>query len=381
MKRVAVFGSTGSIGKQTLSVCASHRELFGVYAVVFGANTDEGVRQIKEFDPEVIGVYDEKAALTVAARFPEKTVVCGNGVWDIASYEEVDVVVNGVSGFNGTFPLLSALNAGKTVALANKESVVCAGPLVRAAIEKGGGRILPVDSEQSAIFQCLSAGRRSDVRSIILTASGGSFRNFSYEELSKVTPAMAMKHPNWNMGRKITIDSSTLFNKGLEVMEAAFLFDSDAEEIKVLIHPQSVVHSMVEYKDNSIISQLGVPDMRMAIQYAMTYPERIACPAEKLDLSKLSGLTFEEPDRARFPALDMAYAALSIGGSAPVSYNSGNEVAVERFIRGELLFTEIPECVAYTMEQMKNIPITDIETLLYCDGEARRLANEFAVKR
>ncbi|MCR5808367.1 MAG: 1-deoxy-D-xylulose-5-phosphate reductoisomerase [Clostridiales bacterium] len=381
MKRAAVFGSTGSIGKQTLSVCREHPDEFSVYALVFGHNIEEGTDQILEFDPAVIGVYDEACAKEIGARFPGRNVVSGSAVNELAALPEVDTVVNGVSGFSGTFPLIKALDAGKTVALANKESVVCAGGLVRAAMQKGGGKILPVDSEQSAVFQALSAGRREDVRSIILTASGGSFRSLPYEELEKVTPEMAMKHPNWSMGRKITIDSSTLFNKGLEVMEAAFLFDASADEIKVLVHPQSIVHSMVEYKDNSIIAQLSVPDMRLAIQYAMTYPERIDCPAKQLDLTMLSGLTFEEPDTVRFPALPMAYEALKAGGSLPVAYNSGNEAAVERFIKGELLFTEIPECVAYAMERIERVDINDMETLLHCDKEARRMAYEFAVKR
>ena len=312
-KQIAVFGSTGSIGKQTLSVCQAHRDLFAVKALVFGSNVELGAAQIREFDPEIIGVFDIESAGTIAEMFPEKTVLAGGDVWSIAAFDSIDSVVNGVSGFDGVFPLINALRAGKEVALANKESVVCAGGLVHKAQEEGGGVILPVDSEQSAIFQCLAAGRKADVSSIILTASGGAFRDFSMDELANVTPEMAMKHPTWSMGKKITIDSATLFNKGLEIMEAAFLFNMDADHIKVLIHPQSVVHSMVEFEDSSVIAQLSVPDMRLAIQYALTFPERIESPAARLKLSEYAGLTFREPDTKRFPALDMAYEALRAG--------------------------------------------------------------------
>ncbi len=381
MKNVAVFGSTGSIGRQTLSVCAMHADEFNVSVLVFGRNIESGTEQIEKTDPDVVGVFDESCAKMVRERFPGREIVSGNAVWELAASENVDVVVNGVSGFCGVFPLISALKAGKDVALANKESVVCAGDLVRKAMREGGGRILPVDSEQSAIFQSLAAGRRSDVRSIILTASGGAFRDLPASELAAVTPEMAMRHPTWNMGRKITIDSATLFNKGLEVMEAAFLFDSDADGISVLIHPQSVVHSMVEYADGSIIAQLSVPDMRLAIQYALTYPVRIPSPASRLDLGAYAGLTFKKPDEERFPALPMAYRALRSGGLCPTAYNSGNEIAVDRFIKGELGFTDIPDCVEYAMDRIGHGKIEDMETLLSADERARALAREFSVKR
>lgn len=381
MKNIAVFGSTGSIGKQTLSVCAAHTDEFSVYALIFGSNTELGISQIREFSPKVVGVFDESAAAVVREACPGVVTAAGDAVWQIAGMDTVDTVVNGVSGFSGTFPLLCALKNGKTVALANKESVVCAGSLVREAMRMGGGVILPVDSEQSAIFQSLASGRREDVKRLILTASGGAFRDLPAEEFKFVTPEMAMKHPNWNMGRKITIDSATLFNKGLEVMEAAFLFDASADDISVLIHPQSIVHSMVEFKDNSVIAQLSVPDMRLAIQYALTYPERKNCPAKPLDLTECSGLTFFEPDASKYPALPMAYDALRKGGSMPIAYNSGNEIAVERFIHGELRFDEIPDCVEYTMNRIDDMRISSTDELLYCDARARTLAKEFCVKR
>ncbi len=381
MKRLAVFGSTGSIGRQTLSVCSAHTDEFSVYALVFGANYELGISQIKQFTPRIVGVSDPRAYEIVRDAFPGAEVISGKAVWDIAARDEIDAVVNGVSGFNGVFPLICALQAGKTVALANKESVVCAGELVRKAIRSGGGRILPVDSEQSAIFQSLASGKRRDVKRLILTASGGAFRDLPESELGSVTPEMAMKHPNWSMGRKITIDSATLFNKGLEVMEAAFLFDAGPSDISVLIHPQSIVHSMVEFTDNSVIAQLSVPDMRLAIQYALTYPDRIECPVKPLDLASLSGLTFYEPDTARFRALPMAYYALSCGGSKPVAYNSGNEAAVERFISGELKFTEIADCVEYALTNIDKMNIGSMDELLYCDAQARRLAREYRSKR
>ena len=244
-------------------------------------------------------------------------------------------------------------------------------------MRRGGGSIVPVDSEQSAIFQCLSAGRREDVSSLILTASGGAFRGFTRDELAEVTPEMAMKHPNWNMGRKITIDSATLFNKGLEVMEAAFLFEMPYDRIRVLIHPQSIVHSMVEYFDCSVIAQLSVPDMRVAIQYALTYPERFVSPATPLDLAACGSLTFEEPDTELFPALELAYHAGRAGGTLPVAYNSANEAAVERFVKGDIGFLDIADCVGYAMLSMPNYEITDMASLLNADAEARRLANAF----
>ena len=377
MKRISVFGSTGSIGRQTLDVCAMHPGLFRTGTLVFGGNSELGCKQIREFRPDTVGVFSEHAAQIVRREFPGLRVVSGADVWELAASSDDDTVVNGVSGFNGVFPLLHAMRAGKTTALANKESVVCAGGLVRKAMEEGGGCILPVDSEQSAIFQCLACGRKEQVKRLILTASGGAFRDTPECELPSVTPEMAMKHPNWSMGRKITIDSATMFNKGLEIMEAAFLFDTDAEHISVLIHPQSVVHSMVEFTDGSVMAQLAVPDMRLAIQYALTYPERVESPASRLDLAALSGLTFRRPDEARYPAVRMAYEALKAGGTAPIAYNSGNEAAVERFIAGDLRFTEIAPCVEYAMEHIERGNVNSMDELLHYDAEARRLARAF----
>ena len=293
MKKIAVFGSTGSIGTQTLSVAGFHPDEFEVYAIAANKNAEQVVRSANEFHPKFIGMYDEAAAREVSERCPGITVVSGGEVNSLAALSEVDIVVNGVSGFAGLFPLLSALRAGKTVALANKESIVCGHVVVDRALAEFGGKILPVDSEQSAIFQCLAAGRSEDVRSLILTASGGMFRNASADELAHVTPQMALPHPTWSMGGKITIDSSTLFNKGLELMEAGWLFDVEPNRIEILIHPQSVVHSMVEFCDGAVFAQMSPPDMRLAIQYALTYPHRIPSQLQSLALADLHSLKNE----------------------------------------------------------------------------------------
>lgn len=376
MKKIAVFGSTGSIGTQTLSVAGFHPEEFSVYAIVANKNAAQVIRSAREFHPKFIGMYDEAAAREVAAHYPDAIVVSGSEVNALAALPEVDVVVNGVSGFAGLFPLLSALRAGKTVALANKESIVCGHSVVNRVLSEFGGKILPVDSEQSAIFQCLAAGRRADVRSLILTASGGMFRSTPAEELANITPQMALRHPTWSMGGKITIDSSTLFNKGLELMEAGWLFDVEPDRIEILVHPQSVIHSMVEFEDGAVFAQMSPPDMRLAIQYALTYPRRISSQLPRLDLAALRSLTFEKPDCARFPAISLAYEAFRDGNSLPIAYNSGNEAAVELFVRGEIGFTDIAKCVEYSMGKIPRGKINSVDDILYLDREARRLACE-----
>lgn len=377
MKNIAVFGSTGSIGTQALSVAAFHKDEFSVKVIAANKNIELVEKQIEEFSPEYVGIYDEMTAVELKKRRPDCEIVSGDEVNELCALPEIDTVVNGVSGFAGLFPLLSSLKAGKTVALANKESIVCAHQIVNAALESCGGRILPVDSEQSALFQCLAAGRREDVKSLILTASGGMFRDLTAEQLAHVTPEMALHHPTWSMGKKITIDSSSLFNKGLELMEAGWLFNFSPDEIRIFIHPQSIVHSMVEYKDGAVIAQLAKPDMRLAIQYALTYPARLPSQLGGVSPALLSGLTFFEPDTVRFPAIGLAYEAFREGNSLPIAYNSANEIAVERFIKGEFSFTEIAECVMYAMERIERIEAASVEDVLYLDGEARRLAREF----
>lgn len=380
MKNIAVFGSTGSIGTQALSVAAFHKDEFSVKVIAANRNIDLVEKQIDEFSPEFVGIYDEASAVELKKRRSNCEIVSCDEVNALCALSDIDTIVNGVSGFAGLFPLLSSLKAGKIVALANKESIVCAHRIVNAALENFGGRILPVDSEQSALFQCLTAGRREDVKSLILTASGGMFRSFTATQLERVTPEMALHHPTWNMGKKITIDSSSLFNKGLELMEAGWLFDFSPDEIKIFIHPQSIVHSMVEYKDGSVVAQLAKPDMRLAIQYALTYPARLPTQLGGVSPAMLSGLTFEEPDTVRFPAIELAYEAFREGNSLPIAYNSANEIAVERFIKGELGFTEIVECVRYAMERIERIEVASTDDVLHLDGEARRLARDFNPK-
>ena len=374
MKKIAVFGSTGSIGTQTLSVAGFHPDEFEVYAIAANKNAEQVVRSANEFHPKFIGMYDEAAAREVSERCPGITVVSGGEVNSLAALSEVDIVVNGVSGFAGLFPLLSALRAGKTVALANKESIVCGHVVVNRALAEFGGRILPVDSEQSAIFQCLAAGRKEDVRSLILTASGGMFRNASADELARVTPQMALRHPTWSMGGKITIDSSTLFNKGLELMEAGWLFDIEPNRIEILIHPQSVVHSMVEFCDGAVFAQMSPPDMRLAIQYALTYPARCPSPVEPLSFAGLT-LGFETPDTDTFFLLRAAREAFDRGGNACAALNGANEAAVAAFLAGRLGYLELFGLVARAADEVPYIAEPSLEDILETDRAARAYVN------
>ena len=373
MKHVAILGSTGSIGRQALDVVKSHPDLFTLYGVSAYSSEDAFLTLIKETRPRV-AVFSRPLPGT-DVRYGEQALL------DLAADPEVDVVVLAISGIAALKPLLAALRAGKRVAIANKESLVCGGELVKEALQAGGGELLPVDSEQSAIFQCLQNGRRDEVEQLILTASGGPFFRRRREELRDITPAEAVKHPTWSMGRKISLDSATLMNKGLEVMEAARLFDFPGERIQVLIHPQSVVHSMVAYRDGTVMANLSNADMRLPIQYAMTWPERAPSPAKPLKLWEQSGLTFYKPDMARFPALQMAYDCLKAGGGCPVVYNGANERAAELFFNGQLGFLEIEESVAYALDHFTNRTMGGLDDILSADGEARRLVDEFHTTR
>lgn len=376
MKSLAIFGSTGSIGRQALSVAKFHNEEFSVKAIVAGSNFDAVSKQIECFHPEYVGMYSADSAKAIMERFPDVTVVSGDEINALAALPEIDTVVNGVSGFAGLAPLLSALNAGKTVALANKESIVCAHHVVDDALNRFGGRILPVDSEQSAIFQCLEAGRREDVKSLILTASGGMFREFSQEQLEKVTPEMALHHPTWSMGGKITIDSSSLFNKGLELMEAGWLFGFTPDDIRILVHPQSIVHSMVEYRDGSVLAQLAEPDMRLAIQYALTYPERCPSPVPQLRLEQFGKLTFEEPDYETFSCINLCKAAILKGGLYPAAVNSANEQANLLFRRGKIGFLQIAELAEKAVSAVPKVDTYTEQDIMQTDALMRRLVNE-----
>ena len=373
MKNVAILGSTGSIGRQALDVVRAHPDLFALYGISAHSSETSFVAQVVEERPRV-AVFSRSLSIDVSGtelRWGDQAL------YDLAADPQVDVVVLAISGIAALKPLLSALRAGKRVAIANKESLVCGGDLVKEVRKQGGGELLPVDSEQSALFQCLQNGRRDEVEKLILTASGGPFFRRPRAELGGITPAEAVKHPTWSMGRKISLDSATLMNKGLEVMEAARLFDFPGERIEVLIHPQSVVHSMVEYRDGTVMANLSTADMRLPIQYAMTWPERVPSPAAPLKLWEHPDLAFYRPDMARFPALKMAYSCLQAGGGCPVVYNGANERAAELFFAGRLGFLDIEDSVAYALDRFTNRPMKDLDDILAADGEARRLVDEF----
>lgn len=371
MKKVVVLGSTGSIGRQTLDVVRSAPDKFKVIALSASNNANLLAQQAREFLPSLVCLKNESVPMPDC----EAEILRGENSASIAAQlEEADIIVNGISGFDGMLPLISALKAGKKVALANKESVVCGHVLTDEALKTEGAEILPVDSEQSALFQCLFSGTKKEVARLILTASGGPFREYSKEQLQCVTVEDALAHPTWNMGRKITIDSASLFNKGLEIMEASYLFGIEGDRINVLVHPQSIVHSMVEFCDGSNIAQLSKPDMRLAIQYAMTYPERKQGEFGKLRLEEITNLSFHAPDNEKFPALLLAYEALKEGKALPIAYNAANEVAVDAFIKGELKFTQIASVVEKTMERTKTGEINCVDDILDIDAQARHTA-------
>jgi 1-deoxy-D-xylulose-5-phosphate reductoisomerase len=352
--QLAIIGSTGSIGRSALDVVREHGDRFEVVALAAGSSTAELEQQISEFRPRYAALHDGTAALALEKACPATEVRGGSdGVNSLAALEEVDMVILSVVGMAGLGPALAAVRAGKRLALATKEVLVSAGPLILEEVKKNNAEIIPVDSEHSAIFQCLQAagGRGTGcVDRLILTASGGPFRTASRERLQTVTPEEALAHPTWSMGSKITIDSATLMNKGLEVIEARWLFDIAIENIAVVIHPQSIVHSLVEFCDGAMIAQLSQPDMRLAILYALTYPERQRLDLARLDLAQIGELTFSEPDVELFPCLKLAYEALRQGGTAPAIVNAANEVAVSKFLKGNIGFMDIPAYIEKTLE-------------------------------
>lgn len=350
-KRIAILGSTGSIGTQTLDVIAHHPDQFTVEALAGGRNVELLAEQIRRFKPKLASVATRELADRLSALVPAGTrILFGEeGLLETAAGTDADFVVTAVVGNQGLEPTIAAIEAGKTIGLANKEPLVSAGHLVTEAAKRKGVRLLPIDSEHSAIFQCLNGERREEIRKITITASGGSFRDRSRAELEGVTVEQALNHPNWSMGAKITIDSATMVNKGLEVMEAHWLFDLPYDQIGVLLHPESIIHSYVEFKDSSIIAQLGNPDMRVPIQYALSYPNRLLSPAKSLDLAEIATLNFRPMDFDRFPCLRMAYESGRTGGTAPTVFNAANEQAVAKFLQGEIPFlrieTIIEECL------------------------------------
>ncbi len=352
MKRLSILGSTGSIGRNTLKVVAEHPEGFRVISLAARRNIELLEEQINTFRPEVVAVFDESAAEELRRKNPPVEVLSGErGLVDVATIEDVDIVVSAIVGSAGLIPTLSAVKAGKGIALANKEALVMAGQLIMSEARKKGTMIIPVDSEHSGLFQCLEKRNMADVKRVILTASGGPFLRKAKDELETVTPEEALRHPNWNMGRKITIDSATLMNKGLEVIEAHWLFSLPPERIDVLLHPQSIVHSMVEFVDGSLLAQMSVPDMKGPISYALSYPERYKDVLPNLDLAEIHKLVFERPDHEKYPALSLTYDALKSGGTMPCVLNAANEVAVESFLNGEIPFTAIFMIVSDVMSE------------------------------
>ena len=373
MKRIAILGSTGSIGTQALNVIRRHRDLFSVEVLCAGSNADLLIAQALEFDPNAVAIADEtKYAQVQEALAPHdiKVFAGNNSIADLMEMDTIDLVLASIVGFAGLRPTLRAIEHHKPIALANKETMVVAGAIVTAAALEHHVPILPVDSEHSAIFQSL-VGEPGNVDKILLTASGGPFRGFTRQQLEHVTLADALKHPNWSMGRKVTIDSASLMNKGLEVIEARWLFDVPAERIQVLVHPQSVVHSMVQYIDGSIKAQLGVPTMETPIQYAFSFPQRIESHLPRLDWHRYSQLTFEDPDTETFRCLPLAYHAIDKGGNLPCIMNAANEVAVQRFIDGKLTFLQIADFVEEQMTKAPFIANPTLDDLFQTDAEVR----------
>lgn len=378
-EKTAVLGSTGSVGRQALDVCR-HRNI-KVTALSAGSNISLLEEQIREFSPGLCAVADERAAADLAVRVADTgtRIISGkNSAEVIASEADADTVLNSVSGIAGLRPTLAAIRAGKRLALANKESLVTYGKVVMTEAERRGVMILPVDSEHSAVFQCLSGQK---IKKIILTASGGPFFGKKREELARITPADALAHPTWSMGNRITIDSATLMNKGFEVIEAVMLFGVTPEQVGVVVHRESIIHSMVEYTDNAVIAQMGAPDMRLCVQYALTYPERYDSPVAELDLVKLSRLSFAEPDGEAFPLLPLAYRAVKRGGVVPAVMNGADEAAVAMFLDGRISFTDISDIVSAVTENAPVVECPTLEDIEAADCEARRMAAEMAAGR
>jgi len=378
MKNIAILGSTGSIGRSTLEVIAQNRERFRVVALAAGSNIDLLEQQIKTFRPDVAAVADSDAAYALGKRLKGTEILSGDeGINSVAAYAGADFVISAIVGSAGLLPTITAIKAGKTVGIANKEALVMAGDIVMREAKKNGSRIMPVDSEHSAVSQCIEGHNSEDIRRIILTASGGPFVNRTKNDLKNIKAKDALKHPNWNMGRKISIDSATLMNKGLEVIEACWLFDMPPEKIDVLIHPQSIIHSMVEFKDRSCMAQMSMPDMRGPISYALSYPERIAEPIPGLELENIGSLTFRKPDHDMFPCLLYAYEAIRTGGTLPAVLNAANEIAVYAFLDNKIGFNDIPVVIRKIVEGHTVKQLPDLAEVLEADRWAREKAKNY----
>ena len=373
MKHISLLGSTGSIGKQTLEVVAANPDKLKVRALAAHRSDELLEQQIRQFEPDIAVLSDKDAAARLAARYHGKTkILAGDeGLLAAATYDGADTVLASMVGYAGLRPTLAAIECGKNIALANKETLVAAGSLVMAAVRKHGVSLTPVDSEHSAIFQSLRGGAEKEVKRLIVTASGGPFRGKKRSELENVTLAQCLKHPNWSMGPKVTLDSSTLANKGLEVMEAHWLFDMPYDKIDVVVHPQSIVHSLVEFCDGSVIAQLGEPDMRLPIQYALSWPDRFDYSFEQLDLVKAASLTFEAPDLEAFPSLKIAVDCGKAGGTLPCAFNAANEEAVNAFLHDKIKYLDIPYITAAVTQAHDNVATPQIEDIEQADAWAR----------
>ncbi len=378
MKRLAILGSTGSIGRSALEIVSANRDRFRVTVLTAGANVALLDRQMEMFSPDVVAVATKEAAGELRRRIGKRRasaskILSGqDGIAAAAAYKDADFVLSAIVGAAGLIPTLSAVRSGKTVGLANKEALVMAGKIVMTESRRFRSKIIPVDSEHSAIFQCIEGRRKAAVKTIILTASGGPFADRRAADMTAITPEEALKHPRWKMGKKITIDSSTLMNKGLEVIEAHYLFGLPHEKIDVVIHPQSIVHSIVEFRDRSCIAQLSVPDMKGPIAFALAYPHRIDNVIDRLSLHDLGALTFKKPEQSSFPCLSYAYKALEAGGTMPAVLNAANEVAVNAFLKKAVKFTEIPVVIGKTMDEHSVGPDTQLQAILDADRWARK---------
>jgi 1-deoxy-D-xylulose-5-phosphate reductoisomerase len=384
MQKITLLGATGSIGTQTLDIVAEAPERFQVVGMTAGGNVSLFAQQVRQFQPEIVALADEtKLPLLqeALANMPQKPIMVGGAkaIETVAGYGDSEVVITGIVGCAGLLPTIAAIRAGKNLALANKETLIAAGEVVKPLLVEHGVKIFPADSEHSAIFQCLQGVPEGGLNRIILTASGGAFRDLPVEKLSQVTVADALKHPNWAMGQKITIDSATLMNKGLEVIEAHYLFDVDYDHIEIVIHPQSIIHSLIELQDTSVLAQLGLPDMRLPLLYAMAYPERIPTQWERLDLVKCGQLTFREPDHRKYPCMSLAYAAGRTGGTMTAVLNAANEQAVALFLKEKIQFMQIPELIERTCTKHNSISHPTLEDIIYVDQWARETLLEQAL--
>lgn len=383
MKAINLLGSTGSIGTQTLDIVSQYPDQFRIVGLAARSNVEMLASQIRQFRPEIVAIClsEKLPELKEAIRDvdPQPILVAGDaGVAEVARYGDADIVVTGIVGCAGLLPTIAAIEAGKDIALANKETLIAGGPVVLPLIEKHGIKLLPADSEHSAIFQCLQGVPDGGLRRILLTASGGAFRDWPVEKLAEVKVADALKHPNWSMGRKITVDSATLMNKGLEVIEAHFLFGMDYDDIDIVIHPQSIIHSLIELQDTSVLAQLGWPDMRLPLLYALSWPDRIYTDWERLDLVKAGNLTFREPDHHKYPCMQLAYAAGRAGGSMPAVLNAANEQAVALFLEEKIQYLDIARCIEYVCDrhQADNCPNPSLDDIIAGDRWARQAVLE-----